>query len=169
MHHHRIVFGQTMEPGLGVARAWAGGGGADRLKAETGVVKQHGHLAVLVEAGGQAERVGEVDSHHIRLQNGIGVVEHHALGKQQWRHVFGHGAKFDHLIMRFIGAMVEHEVRLDDVLIAKSEQVSGGFVDGVVPKAFRNVSHIAHCLTFQQIVTSMVFLFFKFVFLGSPL
>ena len=32
-------------------------------------------------------------------------------------------------------------------LVAEGEQIGGGFVDGVVPEAFRNVSHTAYCLT----------------------
>ena len=147
MHHHRIVFRQTVEPRLGVARAGTRGGGAYGFKTEAGMVQHHGHVAVLVEAGGQAERVGEIDAHHIRFQNGVGVVEHQLLGEQQRRDVLDDVAELDHLIVCLIGAVVEHEVRFDDVLVAEGEQIGGGFVDGVVPEAFRNVSHTAYCLT----------------------
>ena len=147
MHHHRIVFRQTVEPRLGVARAGTRGGGAYGFEAEAGMVQHHGHLAVLVEAGGQAERVGEIDAHHIRFQNGVGVVEHQLFGEQQRRDVLDDVAELDHLIVCLIGAVVEHEVRFDDVLVAEGEQIGGGFVDGVVPEAFRNVSHTAYCLT----------------------
>ena len=147
MHHHRIVFRQTVEPRLGVARAGTRGGGAYGFEAEAGMVQHHGHLAVLVEAGGQAERVGEIDAHHIRFQNGVGVVEHQLFGDQQRRDVLDDVAELDHLIVCLIGAVVEHEVRFDDVLVAEGEQIGGGFVDGVMPEAFRNVSHTAYCLT----------------------
>ena len=48
-------------------------GGAYGFKTEAGMVQHHGHVAVLVEAGGRAERVGEIDAHHIRFQNGGSV------------------------------------------------------------------------------------------------
>ena len=79
--------------------------------------------------------VGEIDAHHIRFQNGVGVVEHQLLGEQQRRDVLDDVAELDHLIVCLIGAVVEHEVRFDDVLVAEGEQIGGGFVDGVVPEA----------------------------------
>ena len=141
VHHHRIVFRQTMEPRTGIAGAWTGGGGTDRLEAEADVVEQHRHLAILVEAGGQAERVGEVDAHNAGLQHRVGVVEHLAAQPHQRRNVACDLAEFDHLAVRHVGRVVEDEMRLDDVLVAEGEEVGGGFVHGVVPKVFGNVCH----------------------------
>ena len=67
-----------MEPRARIAGAWTGGSGANRFEAEADVVEQHRHLAILVEAGGQAERIGEVDAHHVGFQYRVGVVEHFA-------------------------------------------------------------------------------------------
>ena len=78
VHHHRIVFRQAVEPWARVAGAGARRGGADRFETEADVVEQHRHLAILVEAGGQAERIGEVDAHHVGFQYRVGVVEHFA-------------------------------------------------------------------------------------------
>ena len=136
-----------MEPRLRVAGAGAGGRGADRLEAEADVVHEHRHVAVLVEAGGQAERVGEVDAHHGGLQHGVGVVEHLAKQPHERRDALGDVAELDHLVVRHIGGVVEDEIGFDDVLVTESEQVGGCFVHRVVPEVFRNISHALHCVT----------------------
>ena len=141
VHHHRIVFGQAVEPRLRVAGAGAGGGRADGFEPEAGVVHQHRHIAVLVQAGGQAERVGEVHAHHRSFEHRVGVVQHLAQQPHQWRDVAGDAAELDHLVVRHVRGVVEHEVRFDDVLVSEREQVGGGFVDGVVPEALGNVGH----------------------------
>lgn len=130
-----------MEPRLFVAGARARGGGAYRFEAETDVIHEHGHFAVLVKACGKAERIGEVDAHHVRFEHRIGVVEHFAAQPHERRDVFGDFAEFDHLIMRHVGLVVEDEIRFDDVLVSEGEKIGGGLVHRVVPKILRNISH----------------------------
>ena len=141
MHHHRIIFGQTVEPRLRIAGARTRRGGSDRFEAEAGVVEQHRHLAVLVEAGGKAERIDEVDAHHAGFQHGVGIVEHFTARPHQRRNVLGDLAELDHLVVRHIGRLIEHEMRLDDVLVAEGEEICGGFVHRIVPEILRNIRH----------------------------
>ena len=147
MDDHRIVFRQPVEPWLRIARARACGGRANRFKAESGVVEQHRHVAVLVEAGGQTEGVIEMHAHHIGFENRIGVVEHFAQKPHERRNIACDTAEFNHLVVCHVRCVVEHEERLDDVLVAESEKVGGRLVDGVVQRLFGNVTHASYCGT----------------------
>ena len=147
VHDHRIVFGQPVEPWLRIAGAGAGGGGADCFESESGVVEQYGHVTIFVEPRGQAERVVEVYAHNVGFENRVGVVEHFAQQPHERRDVAGDPAEFDHLVVRHVGRVVEHEERFDDVLVAESEKVGGCLVDGVVQRLFGNVTHTSYCGT----------------------
>jgi len=109
------------------------------------MVEHGGHVAVLVEAGRQAERVGEVDAHHIRFENRVGVVEHRAAQPHERRHLAGDLAEADHLVVGDVGRVVEHEIRLDHMLVCEREQVGGRLVDRVVQTVLRYISHAHHC------------------------
>ena len=130
-----------MEPRPRIAGAWAGRGGTDRFEAETGIVEQDRHLAVLVKTGGKTERIDEVDAHNIGFQHRVGVVEHFTARPHQRRNVLGDLAELDHLVMRHVGRLIENEKRFDDVLVAEGEEIGGGFVHRVVPEILRNIRH----------------------------
>ena len=141
VHHHRIVFGQAVEPRARVALARARRGRSHGLEAEAGVVEQRGHLAVLVEAGGQPEGVGEVHAHRRGLEHRVGVVEHRAQQPHERRHAACDIAEADHLVMRHVGRVIEHGVRFDHVFIGEGEKVGRGLVDGVVQTMLRYIRH----------------------------
>ena len=130
-----------MEPRLGVAGARARRGGTHGFEAEPGVVEQHRHLAILVKACGKAERIGEFHAHNLGFQYRIGVVEHLAARPHQRRYALGHLAERNHAVMRLIRRHVEHEIRLDDVLVAEREQVGSSLVHGIMPETLGNVAH----------------------------
>lgn len=147
VHHHRIVFRQTMEPWPRIAGAGARRGGADCFEAETGIVEQDRHLAVLVKTGGKTERIDEVDAHHIGFQHRVGIVEHFTARPHQWRDVLGDLAELDHLVMRHVGRLIEDEIRLDDVFVAEGEEIGGGFVHRIVPKFSETYVMVHHSRT----------------------
>ena len=130
-----------MEPWPRIAGAGARRGGADCFEAETGIVEQDRHLAVLVKTGGKTERIDEVDAHHIGFQHRVGIIEHFTARPHQRRNVLGDLAELDHLVMRHVGRLIENEKRFDDVLVAEGEEIGGGFVHRVVPEILRNIRH----------------------------
>ncbi len=55
---------QAKQPGFGIARLRAGRDGADFDKPEAASLPGSDAFAVLVQAGGQADRIGEIEAHN---------------------------------------------------------------------------------------------------------
>ncbi len=68
---HRLVVGQAEQARLGIAGLRARGDAADLDEAEA--LTQHGvgHFAILVEAGGQPDRIGKIEAPMAAGQQGV--------------------------------------------------------------------------------------------------
>ncbi|MNN53154.1 hypothetical protein D3C81_1678910 [compost metagenome] len=71
----RRRLGQTEQPRLRITRLRARRDGTDLDETEAQLGKAIDGVAVLVQAGGQADRIGEVQSHHRHRQAGRRLVE----------------------------------------------------------------------------------------------
>ena len=54
---------------------------------------------------------------------------------------FGQAAEVDHVLMRLVRGVVEHEMRLDDMLVPEGDHVGRSLVQCVVPVIRRNITH----------------------------